>query len=138
MTERVMTRHRKTSGGDGHSVVHATLVVCFAVLVWVGGDVTVGCAALEPWSQYGPGHDAGYDARADLKCAQIFDAGTMAEDLCEACCETNHPAWAGKYNALFLACVCTAATCGQPCMKSDCSDDAGCSVSGDPCDLCES
>jgi hypothetical protein len=89
--------------------------------------VGLGCAALEPWNQYGPGDRACWDK-------------TTTEAACASCCEQHHSVQSKNfYNAQYYACICTQQECQAKCAKTDCSDtDAGSPQPGDPCYVCES
>jgi hypothetical protein len=80
------------------------------------------------------GSSSGGSSGGDLACAAL-----STYDLCDTCCSNNHVAGSTLYDNAFAACLCTAATCQTQCAATDCSqaDDAGSSVSGDPCETCE-
>jgi hypothetical protein len=77
-------------------------------------------------------------AGSDLSCS------LLTSDACWLCCVNNHPAGSQTYQNAFQVCTCappngTTGACQAPCAETDCSSDpdAGSSVTGDPCDLCE-
>jgi hypothetical protein len=83
------------------------------------------------------GEDAGATSAQDLACS-------LSGDACSACCATNHPVGEPVYDNVVNDCTCgppngTLGVCQTQCAQTDCSSDpdAGSSVSGDPCDLCE-
>jgi hypothetical protein len=91
--------------------------------------------------------DAGKDSAAPSPNAAIAKDVTclqMSGDACAACCATNHPAGEPVYSNVINDCTCgppigTQGACQAECAQTDCSadSDAGASVTGDPCDLCE-
>lgn len=77
-------------------------------------------------------------ASSDSSCAEL------SSDACWTCCNNNHPTGSQTYQSAFQVCTCappngTLGACQVPCAQTDCSSDpdAGSSVTGDPCDLCE-
>jgi hypothetical protein len=82
--------------------------------------------------------DAGATSTKDLACA------LLSGDGCPDCCATNHPVGEPVYDDVVNDCTCgppngTLGVCQTQCAQTDCSSDpdAGSSVTGDPCDLCE-
>jgi hypothetical protein len=81
------------------------------------------------------GGDAGTEGGTDPDqgCYSLADGG------CYDCCDQHHMTGSTTYYDALFTCVCTAANCQTQCAQTDCSmaDDAGSSMTGDPCDLCE-
>jgi len=79
----------------------------------------------------GGGGDGGVDP--DQACH------AMSGSACSDCCGQSHSTGANVADQAYYACVCMAANCATQCAQTDCSmaADAGSSMPGDPCDLCE-
>src|SRR5260370_1397653 len=83
-----------------------------------------------------PSGDAG--AGSDLACIVLTTSAA-----CDTCCTNNHPVGEQAYQDAIGNCICgppngTNGVCQTQCAQTDCSSDQDASsITGDPCDLCQ-
>lgn len=64
---------------------------------------------------------------------------SLTPNACGNCCSQHHPTGDQVQSNAFDMCICSAPHCAVQCALTDCSSaaDAGSSMPGDPCDLCQ-
>jgi hypothetical protein len=101
------------------------------------GTHSGGSSGGESGASAGTGSTSDAGAVSDLSCAQL------SATACDTCCTDNHPVGEQAYQDAVDNCICgppngTNAVCQTQCAQTDCSSDQDASsVTGDPCDLCQ-
>jgi hypothetical protein len=121
-----------SSGGSSGAGSSGAMAISGSLSTQSGAS---GASASGAGASTGSTSDAG--AVSDLSCAQLSPAA------CDTCCTNNHPVGEQAYQDAIDNCICgppngTNGVCQTQCAKTDCSGDQDASsVTGDPCDLCQ-